>query len=587
MKPSVVTRLLVPSVVTRLLVPSVVTRLLVPSVVTRLLVPSVVTLLLILAPVSFAQDLRAIAFTDVADLLPEAAFVTNSPGTPPSSVTDGGVGQLPGWPVTIGTVFNFKPTRGAVLADLNRDNRLEIIVASTEGRVYAWDYLGNALPGFPAQTGNMAQYAPAVGDIDGDGWLEIVQNVRGLTTGGGLYVIDHLGQFKPGFPITGKYFSSSPCVVDLDGDGKLEIVAGERLGSIGYVHIYRWDGTEWGGNWPRVLDHVPAMSPGVADVNRDGAPDIMIASYNSIHVWNRDGALLPGWPKQIASANFSYQSAVFADLDRDGYREIVVGAHRDAAGCYVFRHDGTLYPGWPQLLGTWTYCPPTVTDLEGDGQLEILDGRAGYLSGGSACFWAWDTHGNIKPGFPYFSSHGGGSEGPLTVADIDGDGRMEIFADHNMMQSSQGWLFGVDANGQDLPGFPLRPIGFTYMNGATIGDVNNDGHYELAVLSYSDYTLDVNLYTLPTQYRRTARDWLTYRGQNKRTGAYPVALPGDLNCDGRVDFDDINPFVLALSDPQAYQAAYPGCNILNGDCNGDGQVNFDDINPFVALLTGP
>ena len=62
--------------------------------------------------------------------------------------------------------------------------------------------------------------------------------------------------------------------------------------------------------------------------------------------------------------------------------------------------------------------------------------------------------------------------------------------------------------------------------------------------------------------------------------------PGDLNCDGVVNFDDINPFVLALSDPAGYQQQYPNCNILNGDVNGDGRVDFADINPFVALLTG-
>ncbi len=62
---------------------------------------------------------------------------------------------------------------------------------------------------------------------------------------------------------------------------------------------------------------------------------------------------------------------------------------------------------------------------------------------------------------------------------------------------------------------------------------------------------------------------------------------GDLNCDGAVDFYDINPFVLLLSDPQAWQQQYPRCHRLNGDCNADGQVNFEDINPFVALLAGP
>ncbi|MEW6250001.1 MAG: beta-propeller fold lactonase family protein [Planctomycetota bacterium] len=62
---------------------------------------------------------------------------------------------------------------------------------------------------------------------------------------------------------------------------------------------------------------------------------------------------------------------------------------------------------------------------------------------------------------------------------------------------------------------------------------------------------------------------------------------GDLNCDGVVNFDDINPFVLALSDPAGYAAAYPTCPIMNADINNDGVVDFDDINPFVALLTNP
>ena len=66
----------------------------------------------------------------------------------------------------------------------------------------------------------------------------------------------------------------------------------------------------------------------------------------------------------------------------------------------------------------------------------------------------------------------------------------------------------------------------------------------------------------------------------------PVRIPGDMNCDGAVNFDDINPFVLALSDPPGWHAAYPDCNLLNGDVNGDGAVDFQDINPFVALLSG-
>ncbi|MEW6249275.1 MAG: penicillin acylase family protein [Planctomycetota bacterium] len=63
-------------------------------------------------------------------------------------------------------------------------------------------------------------------------------------------------------------------------------------------------------------------------------------------------------------------------------------------------------------------------------------------------------------------------------------------------------------------------------------------------------------------------------------------LRGDLNCDEAVNFDDINPFVLALTDPAGYGQQYPNCSIITGDINRDGVVNFDDINPFVAVLAG-
>ncbi len=60
---------------------------------------------------------------------------------------------------------------------------------------------------------------------------------------------------------------------------------------------------------------------------------------------------------------------------------------------------------------------------------------------------------------------------------------------------------------------------------------------------------------------------------------------GDLNCDGFVNNGDIDPFVLAVSDPGAYATAYPDCDINLADINDDGFVNNGDIDPFVALLS--
>jgi hypothetical protein len=64
----------------------------------------------------------------------------------------------------------------------------------------------------------------------------------------------------------------------------------------------------------------------------------------------------------------------------------------------------------------------------------------------------------------------------------------------------------------------------------------------------------------------------------------PDYEPGDMNCDGTVDFDDIDAFVLALVDQAGYEEAYPECDRLLGDYDNDGDITFDDIDPFVADL---
>jgi hypothetical protein len=54
-----------------------------------------------------------------------------------------------------------------------------------------------------------------------------------------------------------------------------------------------------------------------------------------------------------------------------------------------------------------------------------------------------------------------------------------------------------------------------------------------------------------------------------------------------VNFEDINPFVLFLSNFSAWQTTYHACPPQNGDINDDGTYPaFQDINPFVALLSG-
>ncbi len=67
----------------------------------------------------------------------------------------------------------------------------------------------------------------------------------------------------------------------------------------------------------------------------------------------------------------------------------------------------------------------------------------------------------------------------------------------------------------------------------------------------------------------------------------PGACPGergDANCDGGVDFFDIDPFLQALFDPAGYAAAFCGGEICAVDVDCSGGVDFFDIDPFLDCL---
>ncbi len=65
-----------------------------------------------------------------------------------------------------------------------------------------------------------------------------------------------------------------------------------------------------------------------------------------------------------------------------------------------------------------------------------------------------------------------------------------------------------------------------------------------------------------------------------------IGIPvGDMDGSGKVDSDDINPFVLALTDPNAYIVQYGMDPNIVGDCDGSGKIDSDDITPFVGLVT--
>ena len=101
----------------------------------------------------------------------------------------------------------------------------------------------------------------------------------------------------------------------------------------------------------------------------------------------------------------------------------------------------------------------------------------------------------------------------------------------------------------------------------------------------------LNLTNVPLAYGEDGTIWIVWQGgmtgewKTFLTTLKPLEL-GDANCDGVVNLFDIDPFVLAMSDPSGYEAAYPDCDRMLADTDGDGSVSNFDIDPFVATLVG-
>jgi hypothetical protein len=167
---------------------------------------------------------------------------------------------------------------------------------------------------------------------------------------------------------------------------------------------------------------------------------------------------------------------------------------------------------------------------------------------------------------------------------------------------SYGYTWSAD---QGVTLLPLPPAGYqphfrpagVNTSGVVVGSIYTPtGSSRAAVYDPVNGVRDLNTLTTPlsgfTLMAATAinnQGWIVGYGYGgggmyKSYVLAPIAR-GDLDCDGDTDFDDINPFVLALSDPTAYQTAFPTCPLRNGDCDADGDVDFDDVNAFVALLS--
>jgi hypothetical protein len=337
--------------------------------------------------------------------------------------------------------------------------------------------------------------------------------------------------------------SSHLAVGDVTGDGRLEIVL-----AADEVYVWTDDGTEVldGDEDPQSTGPFTNLEglfgpAGVALGELDGHDGLeIIASERSgqpqILVYRGDGTPLPGWPRQMQSS-WNWAAPTVGDIDGDGDNEVVVN---DVGGrLFVWHHDGVEFVDGDANPATdgvfidrpdnWTLSSPAIADLDGDGAGEMIFGTR--VSSGNG-LQAYRHDGSQAAGFPYST----GTEAILcspAVADLDGDGSLEI-----VFFTLGRKLHVVRSDGSVYPGFPVTYPGITDDTASpspAVGNFDDDQDLEI-VWPVNLGTFRMDLVVVDTDVAGgTSGDIMT---------GWPVQLPansegspvvGDLDGDGMAD----------------------------------------------------
>ena len=337
--------------------------------------------------------------------------------------------------------------------------------------------------------------SPAVADVTGDGSPEIV--IGGLNSKIRVYetstkrtiTLDPGGaDLATGHGAT----QASPVIADVNGDGVDDVVVANTAGRLAAFSVK-------GGAVAQIFNRYVAPefqgalvglfgTPAVGYVDGDRTPDIVTSSWGqTIDVFRgNDGTRFDHLHQWVRDTVWS--SPAIGDVTGDGTDSIVVGGDCDGSGtpqpCYgigkggyvwAFRMDGSVR--WKYFVrDAVVWSTPALTDLNGDGALDVVVGTGLYFLGPAANkIMALDG----KTGQPLWNAATGGPVmGSPAVASVDGQVRIWVV-------SGGGNLMSFDASGRLLwqqcitDGACSAGAG-TY-GGVAIADVDDDGRLEAIV----------------------------------------------------------------------------------------------------------
>ncbi len=382
-------------------------------------------------------------------------------------------------------------------------------------------YIANTVnfdPQFTMTTGS-SPWDVALGDIDGDGKSDIVVVNNGSNTITVFRNISSSGSLTSGSFSAGVSFAtgSSPiglAIGDVDGDGKLDVATANSGTTT--VSVLRNTSTPGTISFSANVDiSIGASAPTnviIGDVDGDGKPELITCNFSSNNISVLQNVSVPGvinGSSFNSAVNFTAgtnpEGLAFGDIDGDGKPDIGV-SNRNSNNISLLRNTstiGTINAG--TLASAVNFGAGTspvgmrFADIDGDSKLDVVVANNGannfsvfrntatsgvpFVAGSLAARVDYGTSSN-----PFFN---------IGIGDIDGDGKPDVISTN----SNGGSIFvfrNTATSGTINAGSFANAVNFAAAGGTTpneyvsaVGDLDGDGKADIVVSNKSSASISV------------------------------------------------------------------------------------------------